>query len=243
MISKIMDGCGVGRGDAWVAGELADLEAEEFNSANQALWRRGLLIRRHIADCHLAFLTTWCPAGTSSEAMVAVEGGRWAIEDSFENAKNEFGFDHKESKSWHGWRRNVSPVMLGFAMMRAICDRANPLPPKKKKRYAAVKNQRIATPPLIPGQSRKSAVSPSDSLESAFGPLMSSHSHSGVRPKRRIAARSSQKTITVMLRTNDSALLAQQLTFAGGTRRPIEGGVAPNRLAAVALNRPQVHGD
>src|SRR5471032_2728671 len=48
----------------WCYLELADLEVEEFDSANQGLWTRGLLIRRHIADGDLAFFTTWCPAGT-----------------------------------------------------------------------------------------------------------------------------------------------------------------------------------
>jgi len=51
----------------WCYLELADLEAEPFNSANDGLWTRGLLIRRHIADGDLAFFTTWCPAGTSIE--------------------------------------------------------------------------------------------------------------------------------------------------------------------------------
>ncbi len=44
-------------------------------------WTRGLLIRRRIADGDLAFFTTWCPAGTTIETLVAVEGHRWAIED------------------------------------------------------------------------------------------------------------------------------------------------------------------
>jgi SRSO17 transposase len=65
---------------------------------------------------------------------VAVEGHRWAIEDSFETAKNEFGLDHNESRSWHGWHRHVSLVMLAFAMMVAIRHRANPPPPKKTQR-------------------------------------------------------------------------------------------------------------
>jgi hypothetical protein len=101
----------------WCYLELADLEAEQSNSANDGLWTRGLLIRRRIADGDLAFFTTWCPAGTSIETLVAVEGHRWAIEDSFETAKNEFGLDHNESRSWHGWHRHVSLVMLVFAMM------------------------------------------------------------------------------------------------------------------------------
>jgi hypothetical protein len=60
---------------------------------------------------------------------VAVEGHRWAIEDSFETAKNEFGLDHNESRSWHGWHRHVSLVMLAFAMMAMIRHRANPVLP------------------------------------------------------------------------------------------------------------------
>jgi SRSO17 transposase len=55
------------------------------------LWTRGLLIRRRIADDDLAFFTTWCPAGTAIEALVAVEGHRWAIKDSFETAKTNSG--------------------------------------------------------------------------------------------------------------------------------------------------------
>jgi SRSO17 transposase len=115
----------------WAYLELADLEAEEFNAENRGLWTRGLLIRRHIADGDLAFFTTWCPAGTTIETLVAVEGHRWAIEDSFETAKNELGLDHNESRSWHGWHRHVSIVMLAFAMMAAIRHRANTTPPPK----------------------------------------------------------------------------------------------------------------
>jgi hypothetical protein len=110
---------------------LADLEVEEFCSANHGLWTRGLLIRRHIADGDLAFFTTWCPVGTSIGTLVVIEGHRWAIEDSFETAKNEFGLDHNESRSWHGWNCHVSLVMLAFAMMAVIRHRANSPPPKK----------------------------------------------------------------------------------------------------------------
>jgi len=123
----------------WCYLELADLDAGQFNSANDGLWTRGLLIRRRIADDDLAFFTTWCPAGTAIETLVAVEGHRWAIEDSFETAKNEFGLDHNESRSWHGWHRHVSLVMLAFAMMAVIRHRANSPPPKKTKRRTTAK--------------------------------------------------------------------------------------------------------
>ena len=109
------------------------------------LWTRGLLIRRNIADGDLAFFSTWCPAGTGIETLVKVEGHRWAIEDSFETAKNELGLDHNETRSWHGWHRHVSLVMLAFAMMAAIRHRANAAPPPKTN----AKTTRQQAPPLI----------------------------------------------------------------------------------------------
>jgi SRSO17 transposase len=116
----------------WAYLELADLDVAEYNESLSGLWTRGLLIRRNIADDgDLAFFATWCPAGTGMETLVAVEGRRWAIEDGFETAKNELGLDHNETRSWHGWHRHVSLVMLAFAMLAAIRRKANtPAPPK-----------------------------------------------------------------------------------------------------------------
>jgi SRSO17 transposase len=115
----------------WAYMALADLKGSDYNSALSGTWTRGLLIRRNIADGDHAFFSTWCAKGTSLEKLVQVEGCRWAIEDSFETAKNEFGLDHNESRSWHGWHRHVSLVMLAFAMMAVIRHHANVAPPKK----------------------------------------------------------------------------------------------------------------
>jgi SRSO17 transposase len=114
----------------WAYLELADLHASEYNDDLAGEWTRGLLIRRNIADGSLAFFATWCPKGTSMQKLVSVEGHRWAIEDSFETAKNELGLDHNETRSWHGWHRHVSLVMLAFAMMAVIRHRANTRPKK-----------------------------------------------------------------------------------------------------------------
>ena len=126
----------------WVYCELADLDAAEYDDARTGLWTRGLLIRRNIADKDLAFFSTWCPAGTGIEMLVRVEGHRWAIEDSFETAKNELGLDHNETRSWHGWHRHVSLVMLAFAMMAAIRYRANTTRLPKKAMRSTVNASR-----------------------------------------------------------------------------------------------------
>jgi SRSO17 transposase len=117
----------------WAYLELADLDAGEYSDTLTGPWTRGLLIRRSIADpAELSLFSTWCPKATPMAKLVAIEGHRWAIEDSFEAAKNELGLDHNEARSWHGWHRHVSLVMLAFAMMAVIRHQANAVPPLKK---------------------------------------------------------------------------------------------------------------
>lgn len=161
----------------WAYVELADLEADEYRPGSVGLWTRGLLIRRNIADGDHAFFTTWCPAGTGIETLVAVEGRRWMIEDSFETAKNELGLDHNESRSWHGWHRHVSLVMLAFAMMATIRHHANqPTPQKTIRRVARIR------PASSAGRSKRSAASPHAWHSDVSGPHTSSHGRSGDEP-------------------------------------------------------------
>ena len=115
----------------WAYIELADLDVSEYNDTLEGTWTRGMLVRRNIADGELAFFSIWCPKGTPMKTLVSVEGHRWSIEDSFETAKNELGLDHNETRSWHGWHRHVSLVMLAFAVMAVIRHHANAVPLKK----------------------------------------------------------------------------------------------------------------
>ncbi|AOX17211.1 IS701 family transposase [Kozakia baliensis] len=135
----------------WLYCPMADLQASEYSDTLTGTWTRGLLVRRNPADGDLRYFTTWCPQGTPLETLVRVEGARWRIEEGFETAKNEFGLDHNETRSWHGWHHHVSLVMLAYAMMAAVRSQANalalkksPLPPSKS---------------LSGGRSRKSAAS------------------------------------------------------------------------------------
>jgi SRSO17 transposase len=134
----------------WAYLELADLEAEDADAGNGGLWTRGLLIRRPLSDGSLAFFTTWCPAGTTLETLVQVEGCRWAIEDAFETAKTELGLAHNETRSWHGWHRHVSLVMLAFALLAVIRHRADAVTSPQKS-VAAERRRRWCD-----GLSRKS---------------------------------------------------------------------------------------
>ena len=160
MINRAID---AGVPFAWVAADsvygVGDVEkalrradAEAFDAPTPGLWTRGLLIRRSVTDGECAYFTTWCPHGTPIDTLVRVEGTRWRIEEGFETAKNELGLDHNETRSWHGWHRHVSLVMLAYAMMAAVRYRANALTPKKTKPRTG-KNSSA-------GPSRKSGGSP-----------------------------------------------------------------------------------
>src|SRR4051812_48615902 len=75
--------------------------------------------------------------GTVSRG-IAAEG----VEEAFEVAKTELGLDHNETRSWHGWHRHVSLVMLALAMLTTIRHRANSgreknLPPQLRKHIQA----------------------------------------------------------------------------------------------------------
>jgi SRSO17 transposase len=172
--------------DDWASCELADLEAAEYHPDRSGLWTRGLLIRRTIADGELAFFSTWCPAGTTRETLVRIEGHRWAIEDGFETAKTAFGLDHNETRSWHGWHRHVSLVMLAFAMMAAIRHQANHTAPPKTLLRTVTRGRlpRAPTHPSSAGRSRTSAALPCASPSAVSGPPISSPGHSGDAPIR-----------------------------------------------------------
>jgi SRSO17 transposase len=140
----------------WAYLELADLDARAFFDCRsaQTMWTRGLLIRRGLSDGKMAFFTTWCPMGTPLEVLVEVEGRRWAIEDAFETAKTELGLAHNETRSWHGWHRHVSLVMLAFAMLMVIRHKADTLTSPQKRPSIKQPN------PWSDGHSRRSVVLP-----------------------------------------------------------------------------------
>lgn len=164
----------------WVYLELADLDASEYDSGQSGLWTRGLLIRRNLADGECAYFTTWCPAGTGIETLVAVEGQRWNIEDGFETSKNELGLDHNETRSWHGWHRHVSLVMLAFAMLATIRHHANRQPLQKPPPSMIRKQNQLS----LTGQRRKSAASPHGLRSGALSLPMSLPGRSGGGPIR-----------------------------------------------------------
>jgi SRSO17 transposase len=81
-----------------------------------------LLIRRSLTDQNdLAFFLVYAPPTTSLAQIVEVLGKRWRIEEHFQSGK-DLGLDQYQVRSFVGWYRHITLVMLAHAFLRVICS-------------------------------------------------------------------------------------------------------------------------
>jgi SRSO17 transposase len=92
---------------------------------------RWLLVRRSRRDGELAFDACYGPAATPLVGLVRVAGARWAVEESFQQAKGEVGLDHDEVRRWPGWYRHVTLALLAHAFL--VVTRARASGPERVK--------------------------------------------------------------------------------------------------------------
>ncbi|MGB8343484.1 MAG: IS701 family transposase [Ktedonobacteraceae bacterium] len=80
-----------------------------------------LLIRRCREDPSLLwFFLVLAPVDTPLSAMVTAWGARWHIEEDFEAGK-DLGLDQYQVRSFTGWYRHVTFVLLALAFLRSLC--------------------------------------------------------------------------------------------------------------------------
>lgn len=83
--------------------------------------RHWLLIRRIANDpAEKTYYLVFGPFGATLEEMARASGARWCIEEEFENAK-DIGLDQYEVRSFVGWFRHVTLVLLVLALLTVIC--------------------------------------------------------------------------------------------------------------------------
>jgi len=99
---------------------------------------KGLLVRRSLKNPEeLAYYLTHAPQGTPLAKLVRVAGSRWAIEECFEQAKQETGLDEYEVRSWTGWYRHITLSMFAQAFLSVVRTKSNPQSRKKKRSLMA----------------------------------------------------------------------------------------------------------
>ncbi len=101
-----------------------------------------LVIRRCLDDpSQKAYYLIFAPLGTSLHTIVLAIGARWSIEVDLENAK-DLGLDQYEVRSYLGWYRHMTLVMLAsaFLLSLSVQDSRHHCPPVEP----------VPSPPLVP---------------------------------------------------------------------------------------------
>ncbi|PFG50283.1 SRSO17 transposase [Amycolatopsis sulphurea] len=79
-----------------------------------------LLVRRSISKpTELAYYICHTTYPAPIAELVRVAGSRWAVEETFQFAKNETGLDHYQVRKYHAWYRHITLSMLAAAFLTA----------------------------------------------------------------------------------------------------------------------------
>ena len=91
--------------------------------------RHWLVFRRCLDDpTELAYYLVFAPPDTPLPIMVEAIGARWRIEEDLEATK-DLGLDHYEVRSYLGWYRHITLVLLAYAFLVSLCVHATRPPP------------------------------------------------------------------------------------------------------------------
>ena len=104
--------------------------------------RHFLVFRRCLDDpTQVAYYLVFAPLATPLPTIVQAIGARWHIEEDLEATK-DLGLDQYEVRSYVGWYRHITLVMLAYAFLVGICvqDSSQQCPQERP----------TASPPLIP---------------------------------------------------------------------------------------------
>ncbi len=113
---------------------LYDWAYESWANVDDMKFTCGFLVRRSISDPEdVAYFFTHAPKRTPLKKIVSIAGSRWAIEECFEQAKQEAGLDEYEVRSWVGWHRHITLSMLAHATLAVIRSQVHSQRSKKRK--------------------------------------------------------------------------------------------------------------
>ena len=87
--------------------------------------RHFLVLRRCLDDpSELAYYLVFAPLATPLPLMVQAIGGRWHIEEDLQVSK-DLGLDQYEVRSYLGWYRHITLVLLAYAFLVGVCVHEN----------------------------------------------------------------------------------------------------------------------
>ena len=93
-------------------------------SQREGRWRqpgtaRWLLIEQ-LGDGTFKYHLSNLPIDTSLEELVRLAHQRWAIEQNYQQLKEELGLDHFEDRSWRGLHHHLALCFLAFCFLARL---------------------------------------------------------------------------------------------------------------------------
>jgi SRSO17 transposase len=101
--------------------------------------RRGwVLARRNITTGELAYYVCFGQRGTRLRTLVRTAGARWAVEESFQAAKNEAGLDQYQVRRYDAWYAHITLALAAaaFLTITRAAQAAKGAPPQAAARTA-----------------------------------------------------------------------------------------------------------
>ena len=97
-----------------------------------------VLARRNITTGELAYYRCFGPRGTRLRTLVATAGARWAVEESFQTAKNEAGLDQYQVRRYDAWYAHITLAMAAaaFLVITRAAEAVKGVPPQAVARTA-----------------------------------------------------------------------------------------------------------
>jgi SRSO17 transposase len=95
-----------------------------------------LLVRRSLSNpTEVAYYLSNAPGDTSLEQLAHVASSRYRVEQCFEEAKDDFGLDQYEVRSWTAWHRFMTLCMMAMAWVASVRQEvASNSPPSREAR-------------------------------------------------------------------------------------------------------------
>jgi SRSO17 transposase len=93
-----------------------------------------LLVRRSISNpTEVAYYLSNASADTSLEQLAHVASSRYRVEQCFEEAKDDFGLDQYEVRSWTAWHRFMTLCMMAMAWVASVRQEVASSPPPSRE--------------------------------------------------------------------------------------------------------------
>ncbi len=88
----------------------ADGSRPKSGCCANANWRAATRLRYYLVDL---------PSTASLRALVRLAHQRWAIEQQYQELKDEIGLDHFEGRSLPGWQRHVVLTAIAYSFLQS----------------------------------------------------------------------------------------------------------------------------